>query len=331
MTDAFVWRGRRVLVTGATGIVGSWVVKTLLERGATVVALLLDIDPQCELVRSGDIHKVKQVFGALEDYAAVERAVGVWEVDVVIHLGAQTLVGVAARSPVATFDANIRGTYHLLDACRVHASMIKSVVVASSDKAYGSSSELPYTEQTPLRAQHPYDVSKACADLLTQTYHDTYGLPALVARCGNIYGGGDLNWTRIVPGTIRSLLRGERPIVRSDGTFVRDYLYVKDAASAYVCLAEAAYTGRLRGGAVNVGGSARRTVLEVIADLQRLTGRTDLSPDIRNTAQAEIREQWLSFDKATQTLGWTPAYTMDQGLRETLDWYRRWFGDWERS
>jgi len=331
MTDAFVWRGRRVLVTGATGIVGSWVVKTLLERGATVVALLVDIDPQCELVRSGDIHKVKQVFGALEDYAAVERAVGVWEVDVVIHLGAQTLVGVATRSPVATFDANIRGTYHLLDACRVHASMIKSVVVASSDKAYGSSSELPYTEQTPLRAQHPYDVSKACADLLTQTYHDTYGLPALVARCGNIYGGGDLNWTRIVPGTIRSLLRGERPIVRSDGTFVRDYLYVKDAASAYVCLAEAAYTGRLRGGAVNFGGSARRTVLEVIADLQRLTGRTDLSPDIRNTAQAEIREQWLSFDKATQTLGWTPAYTMDQGLRETLDWYRRWFGDWERS
>jgi CDP-glucose 4,6-dehydratase len=331
MTDAFVWRGRRVLVTGATGIVGSWVVKTLLERGATVVALLVDIDPQSELVRSGDIHKVKQVFGALEDYAAVERAVGVWEVDVVIHLGAQTLVGVAARSPVATFDANIRGTYHLLDACRVHASMIKSVVVASSDKAYGSSSELPYTEQTPLRAQHPYDVSKACADLLTQTYHDTYGLPALVARCGNIYGGGDLNWTRIVPGTIRSLLRGERPIVRSDGTFVRDYLYVKDAASAYVCLAEAAYTGRLRGGAVNFGGSARRTVLEVIADLQRLTGRTDLSPEIRNTAQAEIREQWLSFDKATQTLGWTPAYTMDQGLRETLDWYRRWFGDWERS
>ena len=233
MTDAFVWRGRRVLVTGATGIVGSWVVKTLLERGATVVALLVDIDPQSELVRSGDIHKVKQVYGALEDYAAVERAVGVWEVDMVIHLGAQTLVGVAARSPVATFDANIRGTYHLLDACRVHASMIKSVVVASSDKAYGSSSELPYTEQTPLRAQHPYDVSKACADLLAQTYHDTYGLPALVARCGNIYGGGDLNWTRIVPGTIRSLLRGERPIVRSDGTFVRDYLYVKDAASAY--------------------------------------------------------------------------------------------------
>ena len=174
---------------------------------------------------------------------------------------------------MATFEANIRGTYHLLDACRVHASMIKAVVVASSDKAYGSSPELPYTEQTPLRARHPYDVSKACTDLLAQTYHDTYGLPVLIARCGNIYGGGDLNWTRIVPGTIRSLLRGERPIIRSDGTFVRDYLYVKDAASAYLCLGEARRHGPLRGEAVNFGGDARRTVLEVVGDLQRLTGR----------------------------------------------------------
>jgi CDP-glucose 4,6-dehydratase len=329
MTGGFSWRGRRVLVTGATGIVGSWVVKALLERGATVVALCVDLDPQSELVRSGDVNKVKQVYGALEDAAAVERAVGVWEVDVVIHLGAQTLVGVAARAPVPTFEANIRGTYHLLDACRVHASVIKAVVVASSDKAYGSSPDLPYTEQTPLRAQHPYDVSKACTDLLAQTYHDTYGLPTLVARCGNIYGGGDLNWTRIVPGTIRSLLRGERPIVRSDGTFVRDYLYVKDAASAYLCLAESAFTGRLHGEALNFGAGARRTVLEIVADLQRMTGRGDLAPDIRNTATAEIREQWLSFDKATRTLGWTPSYTLDQGLRETLDWYRRWFADWE--
>jgi CDP-glucose 4,6-dehydratase len=331
MSDGFVWRGRRVLVTGAGGIVGSWVVKTLLQRGATVVALCVDVDPQSELVRSGDIHTVKQVYGSLEDYAAVERAVGVWEVDVVIHLGAQTLVGAAARAPVPTFESNIRGTYHLLDACRVHAEVIKAVVVASSDKAYGTSPDLPYTEQTPLRAHHPYDVSKACADLLGQTYHDTYGLPVSVARCGNIYGGGDLNWTRIVPGTIRSLLRGERPIIRSDGSFVRDYLYVKDAASAYVCLAEAAYTGRLRGGAVNFGGAARRTVLDIVGDLQRLTGRTDLTPDIRNTAQAEIREQWLSFDKATGALGWTPAYTIDQGLRETVDWYRRWFAEWESS
>ena len=331
MTDGFSWRGRRVLVTGATGIVGSWVVKALLERRAAVVALCVDLDPQCELVRSGDVYKVRQVYGSLEDPGAVERAVGAAEVDVVIHLGAQTLVGVAAHAPVPTFEANIRGTYHLLDACRVHAATVKAVVVASSDKAYGSSPELPYTEQTPLRAQHPYDVSKACTDLLAQTYHATYGLPILVARCGNIYGGGDLNWTRLVPGTIRSLLRGERPIIRSDGTFVRDYLYVKDAASAYLCLAESAFTGRRHGEAVNFGGGARRTVLEVVADLQRMTGRSDLAPDIRNTVTAEIREQWLSFDKAAQVLGWTPSYTLDQGLRETLDWYRRWFADWEQA
>ena len=331
MSDGFSWRGRRVLVTGATGIVGSWVVKALLERRASVVALCADVDPQSELVRSGDIHKIRQVYCSLEDAAAVERAVGGAEVDVVIHLGAQTLVGVATQAPVATFEANIRGTYQLLDACRMHASTIKAIVVASSDKAYGSSPDLPYTEETPLRAQHPYDVSKACTDLLAKTYHQTYGLPILVARCGNIYGGGDLNWTRIVPGTIRSLLRGERPIVRSDGTFVRDYLYVKDAASAYLCLAESAFTGRLRGEAVNFGGGARRTVLEVVADLQRITGRGDLAPDIRNTAAAEIRDQWLSFDKATRLLGWTPSFTLDQGLRETLDWYRRWFADWEHA
>jgi CDP-glucose 4,6-dehydratase len=329
--DTFSWRGRRVLVTGATGIVGSWVVKALLERGATVVALCVDQDPQGELVRSGDIHRIKQVYGSLEDYEAVARAVGVWEVESVIHLGAQALVGPAARAPLPTFETNIRGTYYLLDACRVHQDMIRSIVVASSDKAYGASPDLPYTEQMPLRAQHPYDVSKACADMLAQTYHDTYGLPILIARCGNIYGGGDLNWNRIVPGTIRSLMRGERPIIRSDGTFVRDYLYVKDAASAYLTLAEAAFTGTLRGHAVNFGGAARRTVLEVVTDLQRLTGRMDLTPDIRNTARAEIREQWLSFDKATQTLGWTPAHTMEQGLGETLEWYRRWFADWEHA
>ena len=329
--STFSWRGRRVLVTGATGIVGSWVVKALLARDATVVVLCADLDPQCELVRSGDVSRVKLVYGSLEDYAAVDRAVGVWEVDGVIHLGAQTLVGVAARSPLTTFEANIRGSYHLLDACRVHASMIKAIVVASSDKAYGASPDLPYVEDTPLRAHHPYDVSKACTDLLAQTYFETYGLPVNIARCGNIYGGGDLNWTRIVPGTIRSLMRSERPIIRSDGTFVRDYLYVKDAASAYLRLAEAAYAGERCGQAINFGGAARRTVLDVVADIQRLMGRTDLQPDVQNTARAEIREQWLSFDKATRLLGWTPAFTMEQGLTETIDWYRRWSADWERA
>jgi CDP-glucose 4,6-dehydratase len=322
------WVDRRVLVTGATGIVGSWLVKELLARDAIVVALVLDTDPQSEIVRSGDIERVKVVYGAVQDYATVDRAVGVWEVDTVIHLGAQTLVGAARRSPLPTFEANIRGTYTLLEACRVHADIVKAVVVASSDKVYGAATELPYTEQTPLRAQHPYDVSKACVDLIAHTYYETYQLPVAVARCGNIYGGGDLNWSRIVPGTIQSLLRGERPIIRSDGLFVRDYLYVKDAASAYLTLAEAVLRGKAAGEAVNFSGDARRTVLEIVADIQRLTGRLDLQPDIRSAVKAEIREQWLSFEKARRLLGWNPAYTLEQGLDETVAWYREWFGRW---
>jgi len=318
------WAGRRVLVTGATGIVGSWVVKALLARRASVTTLVVDRDPEAEIVRSGELDRTRVVLGALEDPAAVDRAVGVSEVDTVIHLGAQTLVGPARRSPVPTFEANIRGTWNLLEACRAHADVVKAVVVASSDKAYGSAAELPYTEDTPLRACHPYDVSKACADLIAGSYHATYGLPVAVARCGNIYGGGDLNWSRIVPGTLQSLLRGERPIIRSDGRFVRDYLYVRDAAGAYLRLAEALHAREGAGEAFNFSGDARRTVLEIVTDLQRMTGRTDLPPDIRNTARAEIRDQWLSADKAQRLLGWRPAFTLEQGLGETVAWYREW-------
>lgn len=315
------WAGRRVLVTGATGVVGSWVVKALLGQDATVVALVVDVDPQSEIVRSGDFTKLKIAYGSLEDYAAVERALGVWDVDTVIHLGAQTLVGPARRSPVPTFEANVRGTWNLLEACRLHGEVIRSIVVASSDKAYGASPDLPYSEETPLRAEHPYDVSKACVDLISRTYHVTYGMPVAIARCGNIYGGGDLNWSRIVPGTIQSLLRGERPILRSDGLAVRDYLYVKDAASAYLAMADALHGGRIAGEALNFSGDARRTVLEIVELLQRLTGRLDLAPDIRNTARAEIREQWLAFDKARHLLGWSPACSLEQGLQETVAWY----------
>ncbi len=330
MTAGRIWAGRRVFVTGATGVVGSWVAKALLERGAMVVTLALDVDPRTELVRSGDINKLAVVYGGLEDYNAVERAVGVYEVDTVIHLAAQSLVGPALRSPVTTFEANIRGTWNVLEACRVHAPAIGAVVVASSDKAYGESPVLPYTEETPLRAEHPYDVSKACTDLIAQSYHRTYALPVQVARCGNIYGGGDLNFSRIVPGTIRSLYRAERPIVRSDGTFVRDYLYVKDAASAYLRMAEAAFEGQA-GHAVNFSGDARRTVLEVIGAVAGAMGGPRLEPDIRNTARAEIHDQWLSSEKAASLLGWAPAYTFDQGVTETVEWYRGWLQEWDRA
>ena len=322
------WSERRVLVTGATGILGSWLTKALLARGATVVALVLDVDPQSELAMSGDLNRIKIVYGPVQDAAAVDRAVGVWEVDTVFHLAAQTLVRPALASPLPTFEANVRGTYVLLEACRAHRAALDAIVVASSDKAYGTAPQLPYTEDMPLRASHPYDVSKACTDLIAQSYHATYDMPVLVARCGNIYGGGDLNWSRIVPGTIRSLLRGERPIVRSDGTLVRDYLYVQDAVSAYIRLAEAGFDG-VTGHAVNISGEARHNVLDVVAALQQIVGRPDLIPDIRNTARSEIHEQWLSNAKAARLLGWRPAFALEQGMTETVGWYKQWLARWQ--
>ena len=231
------WVDRRVLVTGATGIVGSALTRRLLDTGAYVVVLVRDWDPQSELVRTGDIQRTSVVNGRLEDYGSIERAINEHEIETVFHLGAQPIVTTALRNPLPTFEANIRGSYNLLEACRVHRSLVSSVVVASSDKAYGDAPTLPYTEEMPVNGRHPYDVSKSCTDLLAMTYAHTYQLPVAVARCGNIFGGGDLNWSRIVPGTLRSLLRGQQPVVRSDGTFVRDYLHVDDVVDAYLALA----------------------------------------------------------------------------------------------
>lgn len=319
------WKDRRVLVTGATGMVGAWLVKDLLARDARVVTLVLDADPQSELLRSGDIRRTTVVNGALEDFRALERAINVHEVEIVFHLGAQTLVGAAQRAPLSTFEANIRGTYHLLEACRL-SSLVQAVVIASSDKAYGAVDGLPYTEAMPVAGRHPYDVSKSCADLLGQAYHHTYGLPVAIARCGNIYGGGDLNWSRIVPGTIRGLLHRQRPVLRSDGTYLRDYLYVKDATRAYLRLAERMDDERVRGAAFNFGTESPLTVLEVVAALQKLMDCPDIVPDIQATATGEIRQQWLSAAKAGQILEWRPAFELETALGETIGWYRGFLG-----
>ncbi len=315
------WTGRRVLVTGATGIVGSWMVRRLLEEGAVVVALVHDWDPQSELMRSGAVHRSHVVNGALEDYGTLERAVNHHEVDAVIHLGAQALVGPANRSPLATFEANIRGTYNLLEVCRVHRDLVRSVVVASSDKAYGEAPELPYREEMPLAGRHPYDVSKSCADLLALTYSHTYDLPVTVARCGNIYGGGDLNWSRIVPGTIRSLWSGRRPVIRSDGTFTRDYIYVEDVVDAYLRLALKAPEEGVRGEAFNFSPGEPMTVLEVTRRIGELMDRQALEPVILNQARAEIRDQYLDSGKAAERLGWSPRYSIEEGLERTIVWY----------
>lgn len=316
------WQARRVLVTGATGMVGSWLVKELVDRGTSVVALVRDADPQSELIRSGAIRQIAVVSGALEEPQTVERAVYEYAVDTVFHLGAQAIVGIGQRAPLATFESNIRGTYHVLEACRRYRDLVRQVVVASSDKAYGEQPRLPYTEEMPLNGRHPYEVSKSCADLIAQSYAQTYGLPVAIARCGNIFGGGDLNWSRIVPGTIRACVNGERAIIRSDGTYVRDYFYVKDAALAYLRLAEALEDPEIHGQAFNFSTEQPLTVLKLVALIQTLMGCAHRAPEIRNEASGEIREQYLSAAKARALLGWQPQCDVEAGLRETIAWYR---------
>lgn len=318
------WLGRRVFVTGVTGLVGSWLVKKLLEEKAQVKGLIRDWDPQSELIRSGDVQHISVVSGCLEEYATLERAINEFEVDTVFHLGAQTIVGSALRSPLQTFESNIRGTYNLLEACRRHQDRISSVVVASSDKAYGASDQLPYKENYALLGRAPYDVSKSCTDLLTTSYWCTYELPVAIVRCGNIYGGGDLNWSRIVPGTIRSLLNGESPVIRSDGKFVRDYLYVKDAISAYLILGEQLPNREeIRGQAFNFSPEVQVSVLQIVKKIGEIMNVKNLDPVILNETRAEITEQYLSAQKARDLLNWIPNYTLECGLKETIAWYER--------
>jgi CDP-glucose 4,6-dehydratase len=318
------WRDRSTLVTGATGLVGGWLVRRLLGLGADVVCLVRDWVPSSELVRGGLLDKVKAVRGDVRDQALLERALGEFEVATVIHLAAQTIVPIANRNPVSTLDTNVAGTWAVLEACR-RSPAVEQVVVASSDKAYGEADSLPYDEQTPLRGRHPYEVSKSCADLIAQSFGTTYELPVVISRCGNFYGGGDLNWSRIVPGTIRSILRGERPVIRSDGQHVRDYFYVEDGAAAYTLLAERlAAEPRLRGRAFNFSDETPVSVVELVRRVLALVG-SDLKPEILDEATNEIREQRLSAARARKVLGWRPLFSLDEGLRRTIDWYRDFF------
>jgi CDP-glucose 4,6-dehydratase len=314
------WRDRPVFVTGGTGLVGAWLVRRLIAGKADVVCLVRDWVPQSELVRENLIDSVRVVRGDVRDQALLERILAEYEVDTVFHLAAQTIVGIANRSPISTFETNVAGTWALLEACRRNPT-VKQVVLASSDKAYGDHEQLPYAENAPLEGRHPYDVSKSCADLIATAYATTYDLPVAITRCGNFYGGGDLNWNRIVPGTIRSVLRGEDPVIRSDGTFVRDYFYVEDGAAAYMTLAEwLASHPEGRGEAFNFSNEQQVTVAELV---QRILTQmdTDLEPEIRNEASNEIRVQFLDATKARDVLGWEPLFTLEEGLDRTIAWY----------
>jgi len=314
------WKNRTTFVTGATGLVGSWLTKKLYEAGADVVCLIRDDVPQSELVRSGLINQVKVVRGDICNRELMERIIGEYEVDTVMHLAAQAIVGIANRNPVTTFEANIQGTWSVLEACR-RSPKVKQIVIASSDKAYGDQEILPYYENTPLQGLHPYDVSKSCADLIAHSYAHSYDLPVIITRCGNFYGGGDLNWNRIVPGTIRSILNGERPIIRSDGKFIRDYLYVEDGAAAYMLLAEKlAKDPSLKGEAFNVSNQQPITVVELVNKIL-LEMNSSLLPEVRNEVSNEIREQYLDASKVNSLLNWEPQFDLKTGIEETVRWY----------
>ncbi|VVB63453.1 GDP-mannose 4,6-dehydratase [uncultured archaeon] len=319
MADEF-WKDRNVLVTGCTGLLGSWLTKSLAEKEANVVGLIRDIVPRSNLNWSGFNNKIITVRGEIEDYFLLERTINEYEIDTVFHLAAQTIVTIANRNPISTFKANIEGTWNLLEACR-RAPLVKRIVVASSDKAYGDQEKLPYDEKTPLEGRYPYDVSKSCADLICRSYYETYGLPICVTRCGNFYGGGDLNFNRIVPGTIRSILQNKRPIIRSDGTLLRDYFYIRDGVESYILLAEKMEEKVIQGEAFNFSTERPLTVLEIVNKILKAIG-SDLEPMVLNQASNEINEQYLSARKAMKMLNWRPLYTLDEGLNETISWYR---------
>lgn len=318
-----LWRGRKVFVTGAGGFVGSWLAKELTDRGSEVVCLLLRDARHSNLEVLGIRDRVTAVPGDLTDLDCVERLVAEQEVDTCFHLAAQAIVGVASESPLPTFDANIRGTWNLLEACRTSRT-VERVVVASSDKAYGDQDVLPYTEDLPLHGIYPYDASKACADIVARSYARTYGLPIAVTRMANIYGGGDFNFSRIVPGTIRSVLLGEDPIVRSDGTPVRDYLFVRDAVAAYLALAERIPGERVTGQAFNFGTNAPISVLKLVELIVETAGGPVVTPRVLSEAKlhGEIDRQFLDSSKARETLGWEATTSLRDGLAESISWYR---------
>jgi len=320
--DPSFWRDRNVLVTGASGLLGTWLCDALLGTGAHVIGFLRDQVPRSRLELEGIGRRMTLVHGDVTERETIERAVNEYEVATVFHLAAQTIVGTANRSPISTFRANIEGTWNVLEAARL-IQTVEQVVVASSDKAYGSHEHLPYSEDAPLHGEHPYDVSKSAADLIAASYHRSYGVPVAITRCGNFYGGGDLNFNRIVPGTIRSVLRDERPIIRSDGDYTRDYIYIEDAVDAYVSLAEA-MTRRpeVAGEAFNFSNERPLKVTELTEIILRMMRREDLRPVIQGQATNEIRDQFLSSAKARSVLGWEPRFGIEEGMERTIDWYR---------
>lgn len=315
------WKNRNVLVTGATGLLGPWLVQELVQQNANVVILMRDLTSRSVFFQSHLDQKTTIVFGDLLDQDLIMRTLNEYDIETVFHLGAQAIVGYANRSPISTFASNIEGSWKLLEACRL-SPWVKRIVVASSDKAYGAQEKLPYTEDAPLQGRHPYDVSKSCADLLAQSYFHTYKLPVCVTRCGNFFGGGDYHMNRIIPGTITSVLNNEAPVIRSNGMFVRDYIYVKDVVDAYLTLAQAMEKPDIVGQCFNFSTDHPFTVIEIVNEILELMSATHLKPIIQNQACNEIPAQHLCSQKAHTMLGWRAKYGVRKGLEETVEWYK---------
>jgi CDP-glucose 4,6-dehydratase len=330
------WRNSKVFITGATGLLGSHLTRLLVNQGAEVVVLVRDSVPKSIFFSKEPgwnlSEKTTVVRGEVENYQLIERILNEYEIDTVFHLAAQTLVGTANRSPLPTFKANIEGTWNILEAARIHSKKVRRVLIASSDKAYGNLKGEAYNESFPLQGEHPYDVSKSCADLISRSYFVSYGLPVAVTRCGNFFGPGDLNFSRIIPGTIRDVVEGRAPLIRSDGTFIRDYIFAEDGALAYLALAEAMVENK--GGQVAHAGEAfnfsyglRLSVKDVVKRVLQTMGCPEIKPQILNEASNEIPVQCLDSSKAKTMLGWKPQYGFDEGLKVTVDWYRRLLGE----
>jgi len=317
------WKNKNVFITGCTGLLGSWMVKYLVGAEVNIVGLIRDWVPRSKLLLDGSIDKINVVRGCMEDYSIIERIIGEYEVDTVFHLAAQTIVGIANRNPLSTFESNIKGTWNILEACR-RSLNVEKIIVASSDKAYGDQEKLPYDEETPLEGRHPYDVSKSCADLLCRAYFETYRLPVCITRCGNFYGGGDLNFNRIIPGTIKSIINNEAPIIRSDGTYIRDYFYIEDAVEAYLLLAKKMDNRQIHGEAFNFSNEFQISVIELVEKILKIMG-SKLEPVILGKVSNEIKHQYLSSQKAREILGWMPKYNLESGLEKTIQFYIKLF------
>ena len=328
MSKETFWENKNILITGCTGLLGSWLTESLVTKNANVIGLVRDSVPKSRFFQTNIMKNVVVVRGEIENYSLLERIINEYEIDTVFHLAAQTIVTLANRNPVSTFKANIEGTWNILEACR-RASHVSRIVVASSDKAYGDQPVLPYDEKTPLEGRHPYDVSKSCADLICRAYFETYDLPVCITRCGNFYGAGDLNFNRIIPGTIRSVFHHKRPVIRSDGSPRRDYFYIRDGVEAYLLLAEKMEKKNVRGEAFNFSTESPYSVLEIVQKIIDAMD-SDLKPELLNQATNEIQDQFLSAQKAKKMLKWESIYTLETGMRETIDWYTHFFEQYQQ-